>query len=348
MAPAHPRACNAPEAWDWRGARGGAGGRGAVVAVIDTGVAFENRGSFRRAPDLGRRSFVRGYDFFGDDGHPNDENGHGTHVAARSRQATGNGRLGAGIAYRARIMPMRVLEPAGRGRRRRDRARGPFRAAQARRRDQPQRRVRRDAARRHPRGAAALDPLARAPQGHHDRRGGGNSVTTAHRGHRAALPGARAAGDRRRRDDLQRLPGRLLERRPRARHRRARRRRGRRARQDNPIDRPNCRPDAASGRDILQQTFWCDPLTSGRGVVPPLRLRRGDFRHLDGERRRWRAALLIASRAAGRATRARPGSSGDSSDARATSGRRLRRALRGRGCSTPGPRSPDPGRLRSG
>jgi serine protease len=110
-----PAGVRAPEAWELARRLGAPGGRGAVVAVLDTGVAFENRGSFRRAPDLGRRSFVRGYDFFSNDSHPNDENGHGTWVASAIAEATGNGRLGAGIAYRARIMPIRVLNRRGEG-----------------------------------------------------------------------------------------------------------------------------------------------------------------------------------------------------------------------------------------
>jgi serine protease len=110
-----PAGVRAPEAWELARRFGAPGGRGAVIAVLDTGVAFQNRGSFRRAPDLGRRSFVRGYDFFANDRHPDDENGHGTWVASAIAEATGNGRLGAGLAYRARIMPLRVLNRRGEG-----------------------------------------------------------------------------------------------------------------------------------------------------------------------------------------------------------------------------------------
>ena len=49
---------NAPEAWALAEARGAPGGRGAVVAVIDSGVAFERFGRYRRAPDLRRSTFV--------------------------------------------------------------------------------------------------------------------------------------------------------------------------------------------------------------------------------------------------------------------------------------------------
>ena len=102
-----------PEAWELAAAHGAPGGRGAVVAVLDTGVAYSNRGPFRRAPDL--HHFVRGYDFVDEDRYPNDLNGHGTHVAGTIAQSTNNGKGVAGIAYRAKIMPLRVLDRDGAG-----------------------------------------------------------------------------------------------------------------------------------------------------------------------------------------------------------------------------------------
>ena len=108
-----PFGVNMPEAWELAAARGAPGGRGAVVAVLDTGVAYRSYGRYRRAPDL--RRFARGYDFVGDDRFPNDQNGHGTHVAGTIAQSTNNGIGAAGIAYRARIMPVRVLDSEGAG-----------------------------------------------------------------------------------------------------------------------------------------------------------------------------------------------------------------------------------------
>ncbi len=83
-----------PEAWEYARGRNAPGGRGAVVAVLDTGVAYERFGRFRRVPDLNR--FVRGYDFVDRDRHPNDHNGHGTHVAGTIAQSTNNGTGAAG------------------------------------------------------------------------------------------------------------------------------------------------------------------------------------------------------------------------------------------------------------
>jgi serine protease len=103
-----------PYAWSIARRRGAPGGRGAVVAVLDTGVAYRRLGSrFRRAPDLSH--FVRGYDFVNGDRHPLDLNGHGTHVAGTIAENTNNHRAVAGIAYRARIMPVRVLDADGGG-----------------------------------------------------------------------------------------------------------------------------------------------------------------------------------------------------------------------------------------
>ncbi len=108
-----PFGINMPEAWDLAAARGAPGGAGAVVAVLDTGVAYQNWGRYRRAPDL--RHFVPGYDFVDFDRHPNDQNGHGTHVSGTIAQTTNNGVATAGIAYMAKIMPVRVLDAFGSG-----------------------------------------------------------------------------------------------------------------------------------------------------------------------------------------------------------------------------------------
>jgi len=106
---------NMPEAWELAAAAGAPGGRGAVVAVLDSGVAFERYGRYRRAPDLRRKTFLRGYDFIDRDRHPNDVFGHGTHVTGTIAQATNNRVGAAGVAYGAKIMPLRVLDSEGAG-----------------------------------------------------------------------------------------------------------------------------------------------------------------------------------------------------------------------------------------
>jgi serine protease len=108
-----PFGINMPDAWSLARLRNAPGGKGAVVAVLDTGVAYRDVGRFRRAPDL--RRFARGYDFVDLDRRPLDLNGHGTHVAGTIAEATNNGIGAAGIAYRARIMPVRALDATGAG-----------------------------------------------------------------------------------------------------------------------------------------------------------------------------------------------------------------------------------------
>ena len=98
-----------PEAWEV------SHGKGVTVAVLDTGVAYETRGPFVRVPDLQGVRFAPGYDFVNDTEHPNDDNGHGTHVAGTIAQATNNGEGVAGIAFEATLMPNKVLDAAGTG-----------------------------------------------------------------------------------------------------------------------------------------------------------------------------------------------------------------------------------------
>ncbi|MBX3269353.1 MAG: S8 family serine peptidase [Sandaracinaceae bacterium] len=98
-----------PEAWTRNR------GEGVVVAVIDTGVAFRDEGGWMRAPDLADTRFVPGYDFVRNDPNPDDEHGHGTHVAGTIAQSTNNGVGVAGVAPEATIMPLKVLDANGSG-----------------------------------------------------------------------------------------------------------------------------------------------------------------------------------------------------------------------------------------
>ncbi len=86
-----------------------------IVAVVDTGVAYENYGGYTQAPDLAETRFVPGYDFVNDDNHPNDDNGHGTHVTGTIAQSTNNLIGVAGVAFRCSIMPVKVMDSQGQG-----------------------------------------------------------------------------------------------------------------------------------------------------------------------------------------------------------------------------------------
>jgi serine protease len=99
----------AEKAWDK------ARGKGVVVAVIDTGVAFENDDRCYQARDFAQTKFVKGYDFIHNDEHPYDDYGHGTHVAGTIAESTDNGEGVAGLAPEATIMPIKVLDEYGFG-----------------------------------------------------------------------------------------------------------------------------------------------------------------------------------------------------------------------------------------
>lgn len=90
-------------------------GANVTVAVIDTGVAYENFGAFTQASDLAGATFVAPFNFVNNTTHANDDNGHGTHVAGTVRQSTNNAFGVAGLAHNCRIMPVKVLNSAGTG-----------------------------------------------------------------------------------------------------------------------------------------------------------------------------------------------------------------------------------------
>ena len=105
---------NMEAAWDIQ-----AGKTDIIVAVVDTGVAYEDYvdgvEEYKQAPDLANTSFVSGYDFVNLDNHPNDDNGHGTHVTGTIAQSTDNGIGVAGVAFNGSIMPVKVLNRDGIG-----------------------------------------------------------------------------------------------------------------------------------------------------------------------------------------------------------------------------------------
>ncbi|MEG4804946.1 S8 family serine peptidase [Microcoleus sp. ARI1-B5] len=116
---------NAPEVWNR-----GITGKDIVVAVVDSGVDYthpdlddniwQNAGEI---PDNGidddRNGYVddvRGWDFVSNDNNPMDEDiyGHGTHVAGAIAAEQNDFGI-TGVAYNAKIMPVRVLSTVGSG-----------------------------------------------------------------------------------------------------------------------------------------------------------------------------------------------------------------------------------------
>jgi len=290
---------NVPAAWDLARSQGGAGGRGTVVAVIDTGVAFRTRRGLRRAPDL--RRFKRGYDFIGNDRFPHDLNGHGTHVAGTIGQSTGNGIGGSGVAYRTRIMPLRALDTFGEGntvtiaravrfatRRNVDvinlsiEFESSVRAAQVPLLSRALTRARRK----------GITIVAASGNSADDRRAEGLGPRVSYPARARGVIAVGGTTDSGCQAEYSNGGGSLDVVAPGggadAPH------------QDNPSDRANCRPGRV-GRDVLQQTFRCDPLTAGRRCFRRFGFTAGYYGtsmasgHVSGL-----AALLISSRRPGR------------------------------------------------
>jgi subtilisin family serine protease len=115
---------DAPEAWDIT-----RGYSGTVVGVIDSGVKWDH-------PDLavnmwsnpgevagngvdddanGYIDDIRGWDFCNDDNNPLDDQGHGTHVAGTIAAVGDNSTGVSGVAWRARIMPLKFLDALNMG-----------------------------------------------------------------------------------------------------------------------------------------------------------------------------------------------------------------------------------------
>ncbi|MCZ2289619.1 MAG: S8 family serine peptidase [Anaerolineales bacterium] len=92
----------APQGWDLS-----TGASWVTIAVIDTGVDLLH-------PDLMYKT-IAGYDFVNNDTIPQDDNGHGTHVAGIAAAMSNNGEGIAGVSWGANIMPLKVLDGSGNG-----------------------------------------------------------------------------------------------------------------------------------------------------------------------------------------------------------------------------------------
>lgn len=99
---------SAPEGWNIRRIVT----PGKVVAILDTGMAMNHpdlQGNLWRAADG-----TSGYDFVNNDDEPEDDNGHGTHVAGIIG-AVGNNALGvSGVAWTVKMIPLKIGDGVGR------------------------------------------------------------------------------------------------------------------------------------------------------------------------------------------------------------------------------------------
>lgn len=90
-------------------------GKGVTIAVIDSGVAFEDYSDFYQAPGLAHTTFAPGYNFVNSDDHPNDDAGHGTLIAGVLAGMLIDGGGVIGVAPEATIMPVKVMRADGSG-----------------------------------------------------------------------------------------------------------------------------------------------------------------------------------------------------------------------------------------
>ena len=105
----HMDRVGAPRAWDF------ATGRGVTVAVVDTGIACEDHAPFFKGTDLKQTACAGGWNFVANNEHANDDQGHGSHVAGTIAQSTNNHLGVTGLAFHARLMPVKVLNESGWG-----------------------------------------------------------------------------------------------------------------------------------------------------------------------------------------------------------------------------------------
>jgi subtilisin family serine protease len=115
---------DAPGAWDVT-----VGSPSVLVAVADTGVdithpdlapnvwvnAAEVAGNGVDDDGNGFADDVRGWDFVEGDGTPQDEDGHGTHVAGTVGARGNDGAGVAGVSWNTTVLPLRILGPNGEG-----------------------------------------------------------------------------------------------------------------------------------------------------------------------------------------------------------------------------------------
>lgn len=115
---------DAPEAWDIQ-----KGDPNLVIGVIDTGVDYNHPdlvGNIWQNPGEiagdgidndynGYIDDIRGWDFADNDNNPMDVNGHGTHVSGTIAGKGNNGVGVTGVAWNAKIMPLKFFSDSGPG-----------------------------------------------------------------------------------------------------------------------------------------------------------------------------------------------------------------------------------------
>jgi thermitase len=96
---------DAPVAWDMT-----TGSSAVIIAIVDTGIDLDKQDDFKCAGKL-----TAGWNFVANNNYPDDDHGHGTHVAGIAAACSNNSIGVAGVAWGARLMPVKVLDSGGNG-----------------------------------------------------------------------------------------------------------------------------------------------------------------------------------------------------------------------------------------
>jgi thermitase len=114
---------NAPQAWDIT-----TGSSDITIAIVDSGIDLDHTDLMGKIwvnddetlnglddDGNGKVDDVNGWDFVNNDNGPQDDYGHGTHVAGIAAAETNNSTGVAGVSWGARLMPLKVLNSGGLG-----------------------------------------------------------------------------------------------------------------------------------------------------------------------------------------------------------------------------------------
>ncbi len=93
----------APQGWEET-----TGSSSVIIAIVDTGIDLTH-------PDLKNKVVGTGRDFVNGDAVAADDHGHGTMVAGVAGAETDNGEGIAGVGWRCRLLPVKVLDALGQG-----------------------------------------------------------------------------------------------------------------------------------------------------------------------------------------------------------------------------------------
>ncbi|MDI6751328.1 MAG: S8 family serine peptidase [bacterium] len=98
---------SAKEGWDLT-----MGTVGVTIAIIDTGIDLDHGDIFSTSTPFSdlKPKIIKGWDYVNEDPEPDDDNGHGSHVAGIASGLTDNGTGTAGLAGSCRLLALKVLD----------------------------------------------------------------------------------------------------------------------------------------------------------------------------------------------------------------------------------------------